>query len=99
MRNWVITNYSDRIHKIWEKKNPKIKNVNFIVQAGQDVMQAHGIYSPTCPSLIKKIAYAKSVKLKLVGKQYYDTKTMSIKQIQHFKYSYEYYKAMGGTFN
>jgi hypothetical protein len=50
-------------------------------------------------SLIKKIAYAKSVKLKLVGKQYYDTKTMSIKQIQHFKYSYEYYKAMGGTFN
>lgn len=56
MRNWVITNYSDRIHKIWEKKNPKIKNVNFIVQAGQDVMQAHGIYSPTCPSLIKKIA-------------------------------------------
>ncbi len=55
MRNWVITNYSDRIHKIWEKKNPGIKNINFIVQAGQDVMQAHGIYSPTCPSLIKKI--------------------------------------------
>ena len=21
MRNWVITHYSDRIHKIWEKKN------------------------------------------------------------------------------
>ncbi len=56
MRNWVITNYSDRIHKIWEKKNPQVKNVNFIVQAGQDVMQAHGIYSPTCPSLIKKIS-------------------------------------------
>ena len=23
MRNWVITNYSDRIHKIWEKKKKK----------------------------------------------------------------------------
>ena len=23
MRNWVITNYSDRIHKIWQKKNPQ----------------------------------------------------------------------------
>ena len=28
MRNWVITHYSDRIHKIWEKKNPQIKSVN-----------------------------------------------------------------------
>ena len=56
MRNWVITNYSERIHKIWGKKNPEIKNVNFVVQAGQDIMQSHGIYSPTCPSLIKKIA-------------------------------------------
>jgi hypothetical protein len=49
--------------------------------------------------LIKKIAYAKSVKIKLVGKQYYDIKTMSSKQIQYFKYSYEYYKALGGTFS
>ena len=30
MRNWVITHYSDRIHKIWEKKNPAIKNINFV---------------------------------------------------------------------
>ena len=36
MRNWVITHYSDRIHKIWEKKNPDIKNINFIVQAVQE---------------------------------------------------------------
>ena len=36
MRNWVITHYSDRIHKIWEKKNPEIKSVNFVVQAVQD---------------------------------------------------------------
>ena len=53
MRNWVITHYSDRIHKIWEKKNPDIKSVNFIVQAVND--DAKGLYSPTCRSLLKKI--------------------------------------------
>ena len=36
MRNWVITHYSDRIHKIWEKKNPEIRQVNFVVQSVQD---------------------------------------------------------------
>ena len=51
MRNWVITHYSDRIHKIWEKKNPAIKNVNFVVQAVQE--EAHGLYNPTCRSLLK----------------------------------------------
>lgn len=54
MRNWVITHYSDRIHKIWEKKNPTIKNVNFVVQAIQE--EAHGLYNPTCRSLLKKIS-------------------------------------------
>ncbi len=49
--------------------------------------------------LIKKIAYAKSVKIKMVGRQYHNVKTMSSKQIQYFKYSYEYYKALGGRFN
>lgn len=53
MRNWVITHYSERIHKIWEKKNPEIKSVNFIVQAVND--DAKGLYSPTCRSLLKKI--------------------------------------------
>ena len=56
-------------------------------------------YAGNLEPLIKKIAYAKSVKIKLVGKQYYNIKTMSQKQIQYFKYSYEYYKALGGTFN
>ena len=32
MKNWVITHYSDRIHKIWENKNPNVKKVNFMVQ-------------------------------------------------------------------
>ena len=53
MRNWVITHYSDRIHKIWEKKNPDIKSVNFVVQAVND--DTKGLYSPTCRSLLKKI--------------------------------------------
>ena len=44
MRNWVITNYSDRIHKIWEKKNPQIKCINFVVQAADE------------DSLLKKIS-------------------------------------------
>ena len=55
MRNWVITNYSDRIHKIWEKKNPAIKNINFVVQTGQDLTINKGLYNPTCRSLLKKI--------------------------------------------
>ena len=55
MRNWVITNYSDRIHKIWEKKNPSIKNINFIVQAGQEAVPSKGLYAPTCRSLLKSI--------------------------------------------
>ena len=56
-------------------------------------------YAVNMESLIKKIAHAKSVKIKFVGKQYNDVKTMSSKQILYFKYSYEYYKAMGGEFN
>lgn len=32
MKNWVITHYSERIHRIWERKNPQIKDVQFIVQ-------------------------------------------------------------------
>ena len=55
MRNWVITNYSERIHKIWEKKNPNIKNINFVVQAGQETTLSRGLYKPTCRSLLKQI--------------------------------------------
>ena len=32
IKNWVIAHYSDRIHKIWEHKNPEIKKVQFVVQ-------------------------------------------------------------------
>lgn len=32
MRNWVLAHYSQRIQKIWEKKNPELKTLNFVVQ-------------------------------------------------------------------
>ena len=54
MRNWVITNYSDRIHKIWEKKNPAIKSINFVVQASEDPTFIG--HNSSCRSLLKKIA-------------------------------------------
>ena len=56
MRNWVLTHYSERIHKIWEKKNPAIKNVNFVVQAVNSEDTRGGLYNPTCRSLLKKIS-------------------------------------------
>ena len=58
MRNWVITHYSDRIHKIWEKKNPAIKAVNFIVQAAQE--QSYRPSRSSCGDLIKKISTSPS---------------------------------------
>ena len=54
MRNWVVTHYSDRIHKIWEKKNPSIKAINFVVQPAKE----EGVrpYHNGCGDLIKKIS-------------------------------------------
>ncbi len=61
MRNWVITHYSDQIHKIWERKNPQIKQVNFVVQAVQENPVQHsdtatGFFNSNCRSLLKKIS-------------------------------------------
>ena len=47
---------------------------------------------------IKKIANAKSVKVKLNGRQYYDTRTLKAEQIKSIKDTYEYYLALGGRF-
>ena len=30
MKNWVLAHYSERIHKIWEHKNPNIKKIQVI---------------------------------------------------------------------
>ncbi len=65
MRNWVITNYSDRIHKIWEKKNPSIKSINFVVQAGEDPMV--GTHSSSCRSLLKHIVASPAPSIYLSG--------------------------------
>lgn len=48
---------------------------------------------------IKKIAEAKAVKVKMNGRQYYDTRTLTSAQIQSIKDTYEYYKALGGIFD
>ncbi len=45
---------------------------------------------------IKKIANAKSVKVKLNGTNYYDTKTLTPNQIKSIKDTYDYYTALGG---
>ncbi len=51
MKNWVITHYSDRIHKIWENKNPNIKKVNFMVQTVNTISSGNHD-----TSLLKKIS-------------------------------------------
>lgn len=45
---------------------------------------------------ISKIANAKSVKVKLNGRKYYDTRTLTSSQIKSIKDTYEYFKALGG---
>ena len=65
MRNWVITNYSNRIYKIWEKKNPEIKSINFVVQAGEDPMI--GAHNPTSRSLSKHIVTSPAPGMYLSG--------------------------------
>ena len=47
---------------------------------------------------IKKIANATSVKVKMNGRQYYDTRELTAAQIQSIKNTYEYYLALGGKF-
>jgi hypothetical protein len=48
--------------------------------------------------LINALANAKSAKMKLNGKQYYEVKTISKAQINSIKQTLEYYKAMGGEY-
>ena len=47
---------------------------------------------------IKKLAYAKSVKIKMNGRQYYNTRVLTKNQIKNIKDSYEYFIALGGKF-
>ena len=49
-------------------------------------------------SIVRKIANAKNVKIKLNGRQYYDTRTVKAKDIASMKKILEFYEALGGTF-
>jgi hypothetical protein len=46
--------------------------------------------------LINALANAKSAKMKLIGRQYYDTKSISQEQINSFKRTIELYESLGG---
>lgn len=48
---------------------------------------------------IEALSNAKTAKIKFVGREYYDIKTLSKDQILNIKRSLELYKAMGGMFN
>ena len=48
--------------------------------------------------LIKALAKAKSAKMKFIGRQYYNIKTLSKQQIEDIKRTIELYHAMGGDF-
>lgn len=48
--------------------------------------------------LIIALSNAKSAKMKLIGKQYYDTKTINQSQINAIKQTIDLYRAMGGQF-
>lgn len=49
-------------------------------------------------SFIKKLANAEDVKVKFFGITYTDVRTVDKKYIKALKETYEYYKALGGTF-
>lgn len=49
-------------------------------------------------TLIKALANAKNAKIKFVGRQYYETKTMTKNQIEEIRKTIELYNAMGGSF-
>ncbi len=47
-------------------------------------------------AFLKKLMSAKSVKIKLNGEYYYDTKTLSSQQIKAIKDAYDYFMSLGG---
>ena len=81
------------------------ENVNYVPQKMQhdnnsriwewfdDQIDIHSIH------LIRKIANAKSVKVKLNGQQYYDTRTIKASEIASIKKTLEKYEELGGSFN
>lgn len=54
--------------------------------------------TPSNLDILEKIASAKNVKVRFIGSEYYDDKTMSQTNIKSIKNTLEYYKALGGKF-
>ena len=48
--------------------------------------------------LLQALANAKSAKMKLIGRQYYDTRTITQTEIKDIKRTLDLYKAMGGEY-
>lgn len=58
MKNWVITHYSDRIHRIWERKNPEIKKINFVVKSVSAAEESASTYvRSNDSSLLKRVPW------------------------------------------
>lgn len=80
------------------------ENIDIIAKAkAMEVIEKHanssdGVeYTEINKAFIAKIAYAKSVKIKMNGSQYYDTRTLSAAEIKSIRDTYEYFFALGGT--
>lgn len=54
--------------------------------------------SLTDEEMIKGLGYGKSVKMKLEGRQYYKVRSLTQSEIHYLKKTYDFYKALGGTF-
>ena len=57
-----------------------------------DKVDSHSAY------LLHKIANAKKVKIKLNGRQYYDTRSVKSKDVSSIKKSLDFYEALGGVY-
>ena len=53
---------------------------------------------PTDKELFYALANAKSAKIKIIGRQYYNTKEVSQEQIRDIKRAIDLYNAMGGQY-
>ena len=53
---------------------------------------------PITEELVSAIAKANKVKVKIIGNNYYTIKDLSLKEIDGIKYTYIFYKELGGVF-
>lgn len=92
----IIFNIDEEIIRICPKMETDCGNGGMIWEWCD--VSVNNSYSDVDKEFINKIANAKSVKIKMNGRQYYQTKTMTSEQIQSIKDTYDYYIALGGKF-